>query len=200
MKNLTIKMAATSVIFAAMAFTSPVKVADDFKVDTEQSKVTWTGRKVTGEHTGNINVSSGTITWDGATIKKGTIEMDMTSITCTDLTDKEYNAKLVGHLKSDDFFSVDKFPKSLFVITDSKLNSKGILEVTGALTIKGITHPITFPANVTVKGDKLQGNANVKVDRTKYDIKYGSGTFFDNLGDKTINDEFELKIDLVAKK
>jgi polyisoprenoid-binding protein YceI len=171
-----------------------------YKVDVKSSKVTWVGRKITGEHTGAINIADGQLTSDGKKVTGGTFNIDMNSITCTDLTDAEWNGKLVGHLKSEDFFNTAKFAKSTLVI--KSLTSKGGNEyiVKGELTIKGIKNPIEFPANIVVAADKITAKATIIVDRTLYDIKYGSASFFDSLGDKAIDNAFELKIDLVAKK
>jgi polyisoprenoid-binding protein YceI len=127
----------------------------------------------------------------------------MTTLANTDLTDASYNAKLVGHLKSDDFFGVEKNPTSTFKITKVEpiANAKAgeaNYTITGDLTIKGKTHPATFPAVVTVNGNNATAKATATVDRAKYDIRYGSKSFFDNLGDKVINDEFTLAINIVA--
>jgi polyisoprenoid-binding protein YceI len=122
----------------------------------------------------------------------------MTSITSTDGA----GARLEGHLKADDFFGVEKFPTANFVITKvTPAAAAGKLTVSGNLTIKGITKPISFPATLAVKGNSLSAVAKgVKVDRTKYDIRYGSKSFFDSIGDKAIDDEFTLDITLVASK
>lgn len=183
--------------FVAFAFNMASVV---YKVDNKQSKVTWIGRKVTGEHTGNISVLDGTLAFDGKAVTGGTFNIDMNSITCTDLTDAEYNGKLIGHLKSDDFFSTAKFAKSTLVLTKVTPAGKDEYNVTGNLTIKGATHPVSFPATIVVAADKITAKAKITVDRTKYDIKYGSASFFDSLGDKAISNDFELNVDLVAKK
>ncbi len=170
-----------------------------YVVDENKSTVTWIGRKVTGEHTGAIKIATGKLITEGKNLKSGNFEMDMATITCTDLTG-EYMDKLVGHLKADDFFGVEKFPTSKFEITSVKPISKNIANITGNLTIKGITNSITFPANVSFKGNTLMAEAKkVMVDRTKFDIRYGSKSFF-NLGDKAIDNDFELNIKLIANK
>ena len=115
----------------------------------------------------------------------------MSSIIVTDLQGGS-KAKLEGHLKADDFFGVEKHKTAKLVFTNISGKGKGLYTVTADLTIKGITKPITF--DITVKGNTA--STTLKVDRTKYDIKYGSGSFFSDLGDKTINDEFELKVNL----
>jgi polyisoprenoid-binding protein YceI len=175
------------------------KPAQVYKVDVEKSKIEWIGRKVTGEHRGEIKLSSGALNYDGK-LNGGSFILDMNSITVTDIQG-EMNGKLVGHLKNDDFFSVDKHATSKFVITKVVAAGAGKANVTGNLTIKGITQPLTFVAAVTNKNGVLVAVANgVKVNRAKYDIKYGSKSFFDSLGDKAIDDDFELNINLVAKK
>ena len=129
--------------------------------------------------------------FDEGKLTGGEFEVDMTSLISTDL-EGEYKGKLEGHLKSDDFFGVENHPNSTLVFTKVKASGKNSYEVQGDLTIKGITKPVTF--DVSVYGSKA--TATMKVDRTDFDIKYGSGSFFDDLGDKTIYDEFDLVVDL----
>ncbi|WP_219224924.1 YceI family protein [Pedobacter antarcticus] len=176
------------------------KKAISFKVDPGQSKLTWLAKKVTGEHAGTIQVRSGSLDVDNNILKGGSFELDTKTITVTDIEDKENNAKLLGHLKSDDFFAVEKFGTAKFVITSAQSKGSGLYQIKGNLTIKGITNEVTFPANVTVDNNKLVAKAKIKVDRTKYDIKFRSKSFFENLGDKTIYDDFDLDIQLVANK
>lgn len=183
--------------FVAFAFTAK---NDTYTVDKSASTIKWVGRKVTGEHSGTINISSGKLIWNGQALKGGSFEVDMTSLANTDLTDAEYNQKLVGHLKSDDFFATEKYPKASFVITKVKETGKNQSQVTGDLTIKGVTKQVSFPATVQVKGNDLVASGKILVDRTQFGIKYGSGSFFDNLGDKAIDNEFELNVALVATK
>lgn len=197
--------------FMMMSFTVPVLKKDKheptavsrasaatFLIDNEQSKLTWTAKKVTGEHSGTINVNAGTLEVENNTLKGGLLALDTRSITVTDIKDPGMNGKLVGHLKSDDFFSVEKFPVASFLITSVSVKDKGEHQVNGKLTIKGITNPISFPATVTIDGKKLTAKAAIKIDRTKYDIKFRSKSFFENLGDKTIYDDFDLNVLLVA--
>jgi polyisoprenoid-binding protein YceI len=182
----------------AFAFTT----ANDpeYKVDKQQSKLSWVGRKVTGEHSGIINISNGKLNWNGKSLTGGSFEIDMASITNTDITDKSYNEQLVGHLKSDDFFSTEKFPAASFVITEVKPLTKSQSQVKGNLTLKGVTKEVQFPATIQARGNQLIATAKILIDRTQYGIRYGSGSFFDNLGDKAIDNEFELNVELVAKK
>ncbi|MFC4213515.1 YceI family protein [Pedobacter lithocola] len=182
-------------VVALSAFTNPKKPVT-YTADASKSTITWVGKKVTGSHNGTIDLKSGSLNVDGKKVIGGTFTIDMNSI-----KDADGSAKLEGHLKADDFFGVAKFPTSTFVIT--KVAGSGTsLVVSGNLTIKGITKPLSFPATVAVNGDgtvsALAGK--ITVDRTKYDIRYGSKSFFDSIGDKAIDDNFELSVKLVAKK
>ena len=170
-----------------------------YKVDASKSVVKWHAKKVTGEHFGTVNLTSGALNLDGSKISGGTFEIDMTSIKCTDLTDAGYNAKLVGHLKSDDFFSVEKNPKAKFVI--KKVEGSGAnYNITGDMTIKGITQSITFPATVKADASGVTATAKITLDRSKWDVRYGSKTFFPTIGDKMINDDFAIDLTLAAAK
>lgn len=184
-------------LFSATVFAGNDKSSKS-DVDLKASKVEWKGKKLTGEHYGNISLSNGQLLFKGSKLTGGSFTIDMNSITDLDLTDAEYNQKLVGHLKSDDFFSVEKFPTSKFDITKVKHKGGDKYEITGNLTIKGITHPLSFPATVTNKDGKVRATADLKFDRSKYNVKYGSKTFFENIGDKIIYDDVELKVDLVT--
>jgi polyisoprenoid-binding protein YceI len=162
--------------------------------DTEKTKLLWLGEKVTGQHTGTISLQSGWLNWQDNKIVSGEFSIDMAS-----LKDADANKGLEGHLKSDDFFGVEKFPVAKLVITGSTSFEKGTATVSGTLTIKGVTNPTEFKATTQKKDDGTWFFANIVVDRTKYNIRYGSGSFFDNLGDKTIYDEFKLKVNLLVK-
>lgn len=180
--------------------TKNLNAADTFKADVSKSKLEWVGEKVAGQHNGTINLAGGTLVIDGTKIMSGSFEIDMNSITNVDLTDAEWNQKLVGHLKSDDFFGVAKFPKATFTITGPVAFVKGSANVKGNLSIKGITQPITFKAAMQNTAEGIRFYAHIIVDRTKFDVRYGSGSFFDDLGDKTIYDEFKLKLNLLVTK
>ena len=181
-------------IFAAILLSVTVWATDDHKevktINTENSSVTWQGKKVTGTHTGLISITEGSLEFDHGKLTGGNIVIDMTSITCTDLPATPAG-KLLGHLKSDDFFGVANFPTAELNITEVKKSDAGYT-VTGNLTIKGISKPVTFDTAVTKSG----ATAQIVIDRTDYDVKYGSGKFFDNLGDKTIYDDFTLDVNL----
>ena len=182
--------------FLGFAFTTAPK-ATTFKVDTQKSIILWNAKKVTGEHSGTIKLGGGELNLNGTNLTAGSFTINMTTITSTD----GGGARLEGHLKSEDFFSVEKNPTSTFVITKVTPAAAGTIMVAGNLTIKGITKALSFPATLGVKGNSLTAVAKgVKVDRTKYDIRYGSKSFFDSIGDKAIDDEFTLDITLVASK
>lgn len=170
-----------------------------YNVDKEKSVLTWVGKKVLGEHTGYVKIASGNFIIDKTKIISGKFEINMNSITDNDLTDTAYNAKLVGHLKSSDFFDVKKHPVAVFEITQPSVITKGNTLIKGKLTIKGITNPIEFKA-VIIGTDEIKAYANIVVDRSKYNIQFGSSSFIEGLGDKTIYDEFYITVNLVAKK
>lgn len=171
-----------------------ISAQDKYTADTAQTKLLWLGEKVTGQHTGTIKLQSGWLTWKDNKIISGEFNIDMAS-----LKESENNERLMSHLKSDDFFSVEKFPVSTLVITGSTPFGNGNGVVTGNLIIKGITNPIEFKAALKKEEKGMWFYSNITVDRTKYNIRYGSGTFFDNLGDKTVFDEFRLKVSLLVK-
>jgi polyisoprenoid-binding protein YceI len=166
-----------------------------FTASKEKSTLSWLGEKVLGDHTGTILLESGWLNWQENKIVSGEFGIDMNSIKSDENLDK-----LVGHLKSDDFFGVDKYPVSKLVVTGSTPFDKGTALVKGNLTIKGVTNPVEFRAAVQEKPEGLWFFANIVIDRSKYNIRYGSGSFFDNLGDKTIYDEFKLKVNLLVTK
>jgi len=160
-------------------------------INTSTSTIEWLAKKVTGQHNGTVNFKDGALVFKGKKLKGGTFTVDMTSLTATDLSG-EYQGKLNGHLKADDFFGTDKFPTAKLVFKKIGTKSANVYKVTADLTIKGITKPVIF--DLTVNGDTASTTFNV--DRTKYDIKYNSKSFFGSIGDKAINDEFELKVNL----
>lgn len=173
-----------------------------YQVETGKSKIHWIGKKVTGEHTGTLALFGGEVHSNGNELVAANVKMDMNSIVCTDLTNEQWNKKFVDHLRSDDFFSVEKFPEAVFVVNEFKSmnpdENGNNFEVKGMLTIKGISNEIAFPAKVNVSGGELTALGSATIDRTKYDIKYGSGSFFKGLGDNMIYDDFEITFELVA--
>jgi polyisoprenoid-binding protein YceI len=167
----------------------------------KDSSIKWTGTKVTGAHNGSVKLKSGTVIVSGKHVTGGEFEVDLNTIANEDMKGGMAD-KLVGHLKSDDFFAVDKYPTAKFVITKVAPLKKEVNganhTVTGKLTIRDKTEKISFPATIKVSADAATAKASVKVDRTKFDLKYGSGKFFKGLGDKMIHDEFTVDLDLKA--
>ena len=189
-KNFLVLALAVILGFTATA-TEPID-GEKKEVKTEESTVTWKAYKVTGSHTGTVNLSEGTLMFDEGKLTGGDFTVDMTTLVNSDL-EGEYKGKLEGHLKSDDFFGVATHQYAKLVFTKVDPSGKNSYEVSGDLTIKGITKAVIF--DVSVYGSKA--TATMKIDRAQYDVRYGSGSFFDNLGDKTIYDEFDLVVDLV---
>ncbi|WP_300027650.1 YceI family protein [uncultured Maribacter sp.] len=185
-----------SLVFVAVfGFTATASTPIDSEkkeVKVSESKVTWKGYKVTGSHEGTINLKSGHLEMKGKKLTGGEFVIDMTSISCSDLQAGQGKEKLEGHLQSADFFGVENNPTSKLVFTSVKAMNDSSYTVTGDLTIKGITKPVTLVVSMF----ENKASATMKVDRTKFDIKYGSGSFFDNLGDKAIYDDFDLVVDL----
>lgn len=167
------------------------------KVDASKSTVKWLGKKVTGEHFGSISVKEGNLEVANGKVTGGKVVIDMNSMLVEDITDAGMNGKLLGHLKSDDFFGVASFPTSELVIT--KVESNGNSHTfSGNLTIKGITQPASFTATSAKDGKNTTYKGTLTIDRSKYNVRYGSKSFFDNLGDKVIYDEFTLDFNLVV--
>jgi len=169
--------------------------AQKFTVDASKSELKWTGKKVTGEHHGKIQLKEGAFEVKNDKLVNGKFVIDMNSIVNEDL-EGEWNAKLIGHLKSDDFFGVATYPEAVLVLTGSTPLVNNKTKISGKLTIKGITNPIEFEAT---KLDNVY-SAIITVDRSLYNVRYGSGKFFENLGDKTIYDNFTMDVKLVVSQ
>ena len=181
----------TIAIALVVALSTITATAQDKKINASKSKISWVGEKVTGKHTGTINIKDGSLTFKNNKLIGGTVTVDMNSITVTDLTG-EAKGNLEGHLKAADFFGTDKHPTSKMVFKSVKAKSGNVYTVTADLTIKNITKPVTFDLTV----DKNSATTTFKVDRTKYDITYKSGSVFDGLGDAAIYDDFTLTVNL----
>ncbi len=181
-----------------------VKASAALSVDPSKSELNWTAKKVGGEHTGNVKISRGELNVEANKLTGGSFDIDMKSLTDTDLTNPEWNGKLTGHLKSEDFFSVEKHPFSTFKITKVEpivgaTAGEPNYNITGDLTIKGITNPITFPAVVTITGNGAEAAARFEVDRTKWDIKYRAA-LIGTVADKVIDDNFTIDLKVIADK
>ena len=173
---------------------------DDVRINTESSTIKWIGSKISSSHEGNVSIVKGSLSIDHGTLVGGEIAIGMESISCTDIENETYNNKLVDHLKNEDFFSVKSFPTSTISIVKAVKVKGNSYEILANLTIKGITHPVSFRADVIIDGSYCQAKAEIKIDRTKWDIRYGSGSFFEDLGDKMINDEIVFEILLLSIK
>ena len=175
-----------AIVLVGTAFTiNPIE-----RKEIKEGTITWTGKKVLGSHTGTIDLKSGYLEMEGDNLTGGMFEVDMTSIKNTDM-DGDSQAKLEGHLKSADFFNVAEFPTATMKIKGAR-KSGNTYDVMGDFTIKGITETVNFKIEMSEAGAKT----TVVIDRTKYGVKYGSGDFFDDLGDKAISNDFELDVDM----
>ena len=178
----------------------PILKLEKLTIKPEASNIEWYAEKVTGKHNGLVNLKSGSIELANGQLKGGSFTIDMTSIKVTDL-EGEYAQKLEGHLNSADFFNTAEHQTAKFTITGVKPQTEGVNNtiINGNLAIKGISHPVSFPAKVETTDGKFAAYGEIVVDRSKYDVRYGSNSFFDNLGDKAIYDEFTMKVSLGAK-
>ncbi len=192
MRTIVLKSLTVLFLFSSMLTIAQVT----YNADTEASVLNWKGSKPTGDHNGTVNIKSGyfNVSDDAMT---GEFDIDMTSIVDLDLeAGSKYNTKLVNHLKSEDFFSVEKFPTASFKLSKSEAKGNKTL-MTGDLTIKGITHEISFLATVHQEGKKLHVKSDTfTIDRSKWDVKYKSTSFFADLGDKFIYDDIEISFDV----
>lgn len=186
------------ILTVAILFIGSTSAQTTLTLNNENSNLTWVGRKVVGEHSGTIDLLKGFLILNKKNITSGEINVDMNSLKNTDMQG-EWSDKLVVHLKSDDFFGTDKFPIATFNIERITPKSADNYVASGSLTIKGITNPISFPVQIFNTKSNLQVKGTANVDRTLYGVKYGSSSFFDSLGDKAIDNLFELSFDINIK-
>ena len=166
--------------------------------DAAATVIDWKGDKIVGSfHVGTIDLKNGWLTVDGSSVTGGEFIVDMNSIRNSDLKDEKMRDRLIGHLKSDEFFGVEKYPLSKLVITGSSKAADGKVQFKGNLTIKEATHPVEFTATESKSGNVVTYVAAISFDRSLYDVRFGSGKFFSNLGDNAINDEIKLNVKLV---
>jgi len=178
--------------------------AEAYSINTN-TPIKWLGKKLTGEHFGTIATTEGKLFVTAGALSGGQFKLDMNSITVLDLTDAAKNADLTDHLKSEDFFSVVNHPTGLFEITGVEAlatpDEKGNTHlISGNLTLKGISQGIRFPAMIQMTEEKIQATADFNIDRTLWDIRYRSGKFFPELGDKVIDDQIGITLNLEANK
>lgn len=164
------------------------------------ARLTGTGKKVLGLHTGTIDITMGSISLDSGKINDGEVVIDMTSLTITDISDRKTHSEFKDHLWNDDFFSINAFTTSRLKIEHGELLANNEYNLSGHLTIKDITHPVAFRAKIEILTDFLYSTGEIVIDRTLYNIRYGSGKFIDNLGDKLIHDDFVLQFKLIGQK
>ena len=170
-----------------------------YDIINTESELKWIGKELsTDTHTGTLALKKGKIDVNANGVIHGEIEIDMTTITVTDMQGK-WGTKLEGHLKSPDFFDVEKY-SSAFITFQSDENpiKNNQLNLTGELTIKDITHPISFSTELLQTKPSLQAKTSLSFDRSKYDVRFRSGNFFENLGDKLILDDIEIDVLLVT--
>jgi polyisoprenoid-binding protein YceI len=178
-----------------LLFVAATATAQSYTVEPSKSVLKWSGKKIGKEHFGNINLKEGKFEVKNNKVASGKFIIDMTSITDEDMQG-EWADKLVGHLKSDDFFGTANYPEAILVLKESTKLVNGKAKVKADLTIKGTTHPVEFEATQT--GNEF--NASVTFDRSLYNVRYGSGKFFDDLGDKAIYDDITIEVKLIATK
>ena len=190
---LLISLSSLALNFTSVSFNETSKLANDeiISVNTSKSSVTWKGEKVTGFHEGVINIKSANLTFNNDELSGGEVIIDMSTINCTDLSGP-YKNKLEDHLNSDDFFNVSDYPLSTLKITECNKLSNNKYNVIADLTIKNVTESIEFETELI----NNTATAEIIVDRTKFDIKYSSGSFFKNLGDKMIYDDFSISVNI----
>ncbi len=196
MNKLIIVALATISIFAGNIF------AQVYKIDASNSELVWHGQKITRTHTGTVQIKDGQLAVKGNKYR-GNFTIDMKSIVNTDLQDEKYRAKLTRHLKSEDFFSVEKHPTATFEITKivpykAEEGENANYRVTGNLSIKNITHEISFPAKIDFSDSGFAAEASFSIDRSKWNVRYNSGSFFANLGDKLIYDDIKFQLKLAG--
>jgi len=177
---------------------------DTLQVDLDNSQISWVGRKVTGEHTGTLNLSNGWVVMDKTILIGGKFIFDMTSISNTDIESPEWRLKLESHLKDNDFFAVDSFPYAILEIKGNQAipddKSASNHQILTDLTIRGITQGLSFPISLQQSDSIFSAKGSVDINRTLFNIQYNSGRFFENLGDKLIYDDFTVKFMVKTKE
>lgn len=195
------KLHSILIVAVLVTFVSFGQVANEtYVVDKKESILTWKCAYQfvpQNNHNGFVNVSKGNLTIENGRPVGGLVEVDMNTI-----SDERHDSDndLIEHLKSADFFDVEKFPVSKFAIKRVVSAGHDSIKVIGSLMIKNITHEIVFPAKIEAKAGVVNANGKVTIDRSKWDVRYGSGKFFANLADDTISDFIEIEMKIVARK
>ena len=191
-KTISYMFLALNILFSSFTFASNNQPHNDKEINVKKSNIIWKGKKVTGSHEGTINVKSGFLRFHDSKLIGGELEINMNTLECTDLTG-EYKMKLEGHLKSEDFFAIESYPVANLKILTASLSSENLYSCTADIIIKGKKETIKFNVNL----NKKNASTILKIDRTKFGVKYGSGSFFKGLGDNMIYDEFDLEVNLI---
>jgi len=180
-----------------------ITAGDTLYVNVDYSVINWTGRKVTGEHSGTLKLADGWVIMQEDSIIGGKFIFDMSSIQNTDIESPEWKEKLEQHLMNDDFFFVDSFPHSILEIKNHLQfvgdNYEKIDQIVADLTIRGITHEINFPLEINQDQSIFFTKGTIDINRTLFNIHYKSGTFFEDLGDRMIYDDFTVQFSLQTK-
>ena len=199
MKNIKNLLHVLLFVFSGL-FISATTHVDTVPVDSKKSIVKWKGSKISESHEGVVSIQKGVLIIDHGVLRGGQFAIDMNTITTTDIESERGKKRLDAHLRNDDFFSVEEYPSSVITITNAKKISNNKYTITADLTIKGITNSVIFDAEVLINGKNFIANAKIKIDRTKWNIRYGSGSFFEDLGDRMILDDIEFDVNLVSMK
>jgi len=191
------------VIFVGTVLVTLITASDTLYINVDSSTINWIGRKVTGEHSGTLNLSKGWVVMQEGSIIGGKFIFDMTSIKNTDIESPEWKEKLEKHLMAEDFFFTDSFPHAILEIKDHsqivKYNTEINNRIIADLNIRGITHEINFPLEISQVQSIFYTEGTIDINRTIFNIRYKSGTFFDGLGDRMIYDNFTVQFSLQTK-
>lgn len=195
MKSTILTTFLSVILLCSFTITDPV--VENKSVDVQKSQVEWKAYKMGGRHYGTVNIKDGSVELSDGVLVGGQFTMDMTSILVTDITGGG-KSSLEGHLNSPDFFSVEKFNTADLKITSVEFKGNGRYDIVADVTIKNITQSVSFEATGYSQKGKFSAAATIKLDRSKFDVRYGSSSFFDNLGDKVIYDDFDIMVNLVT--
>ena len=191
------------VIFVGTVLVTLITASDTLYINVDSSTINWIGRKVTGEHSGTLNLSKGWVVMQEGSIIGGKFIFDMTSIKNTDIESPEWKEKLEKHLMAEDFFFTDSFPHAILEIKDHsqivKFNTEINNRIIADLNIRGITHEINFPLEISQVQSIFYTEGTIDINRTIFNIRYKSGTFFEELGDRMIYDDFTVQFSLQTK-
>jgi polyisoprenoid-binding protein YceI len=200
MKKVTQLILISGLLIVVITFTGFVPRPKVFKVDTDASSATWIGRSIAGQHSGTVYISTGELQVSNGKVSHGTVRVDVNSLTVSSINDPKLNAQLTGRLKGKDFFDTYNHPAAIFRLASVWHESGNTYTVNGSLTIKGKTQTVRFPSIINYDKKRLSFTANIVVDRTKFNIISNSTDFFTDLGNAAVHNEFELSLNLVAKR